>query len=404
MNNTSYEPLIFSGAKCSLKKSIEKNIIGIFESYCYNEISLPIAHESGIYSADSAGFEQGDYLDCGTFCIRADLTTPVAKALSTELKDCVVPERVYCTGNVYKNKSYAGSDLGEISLLGIELAGESNPKADAEVISVMINSLLGIGLTEFTISISNAAFLASLANDLELDLKELKSVLSKNNAQELEDYLIQNNISNEHKQLIMSLPTLFGDLNIYDEIDMSILSEKSKNSLASIKRIYKLLCEYDMEKYISVDLSLSDFAEYYTGLIFKGTVNKTEDFTILSGGRCDMLCKEFGRNIPLVGGYLEISKITELLYSDSDTDSKLLPIAVVASDIPKLAYKVSFGLRAQGLKVEDFVSGASMTEAIEYGEEKGITIAIWVNEETAVMRNLKTGEMSETSLDKLLNN
>ena len=64
---------------------------------------------------------------------------------------------------------------------------------------------------------------------------------------------------------------------------------------------------------------------------------------------------------------------------------------------------VLFALLFQFLKVEDYVSGASMIEAIEYGEEKGITIVIWVNEETAIMRNLKTGEMSETSLDKLLN-
>ena len=158
-----------------------------------------------------------------------------------------------------------------------------------------------------------------------------------------------------------------------------------------------------LEKYISVDLSIADFPEYYTGMVFKGTVNKTENFVVCSGGRCDNLCKNYGRNIKMVAGFLETSKITELVYSDSDTDSKLIPLALVASDIPQLAYKVSFGLRAQGLKVEDFVSGASMIEAIEYGEEKGITIVIWVNEETAIMRNLKTGEMSETSLDKLLN-
>ncbi|MBQ2897022.1 MAG: ATP phosphoribosyltransferase regulatory subunit [Clostridia bacterium] len=385
MKNTNYEPLVFEGSKCTLKRSIEKNIIGIFESYCYNEIDLPISGTDNL-------------------SIRDDLKTLVAKQLSTTLKDCVLPERLYCGGNVYKNCSYMGCDCGEISLLGIELAGEAGPKADAEVISIMINSLLGIGMTEFTICLSNAGFIGGIAKDLSLNVLELKSLISENNTQKLENYLGKNNIGADYKKLILSIPTLFGDLNIYDEINMDILGEESKNALSNIKRIYKLLCEYDMEKYISVDLGIADFEEYYTGMIFKGTVNKTEDFAVCAGGRCNSLAKDFGRNIPLVGGYLEISKITELIYSDSDTDSKLIPLAVVASDIPKLAYKVSFGLRAQGLKVEDYVSGASMIDAIEYGEEKGITIVIWVNEETAIMRNLKTGEMSETSLDKLLNN
>ena len=382
MNTNNYETLYFSGAKCSLKKSIEKNIEGIFESYCYNEICLPV-YENGACS---------------------DLTTSLAKAYATELKDTILPERIFCSGNVFSEKSLLGRDVGEISLTGVGLAGESNPKADAEIVSVMINSLLGIGMTEFTIGLSNAGFLKGIANDLNLDLSELKSLISDNNSVKIESFLDKNNVNDELKDLILSIPTLFGDLNIYDEIDMEILGEDSKNALSNIKRIYKLICDYDMEKYVSVDLSIADYPDYYTGMIFKGTVNKTEDFAVCSGGRCDNLCKEYGRNIKMVSGFLETSKITELVYSDSDTDSKLIPLALIASDIPKLAYKVSFGLRAQGLKVEDFVSGASMIEAIEYGEEKGITIVIWVNEETAIMRNLKTGEMSETSLDKLLGN
>jgi len=381
MDTKCYEPLYFSGAKCSLKKSIEKNIEGIFESYCYNEIQLPAFGDS----------------------LRDSIEKDFAKAFGSELIDCVLPERVYSFGNVYKEKSELGCDLGEISLISLAMAGEKNPKADAEIVSVMINSLLGIGMTEFTIDISNASFLNGIAKDLKLDASELKALISENNPAKIESFLDKNGIGEECKSLVLSIPTLFGDLNIYDEINASILGEESKNALSNIKRVYKLLCDYDMEKYISVDLSVADFPEYYTGMVFKGTINKTEDFTVCAGGRCDLLCKKYGRNIPMVTGYLETSKITELVHSDSDTDSKLLPIAVVASDIPKLAYKVSFGLRAQGLKVEDYVSGASMIEAIEYGEEKGITIVIWVNEETAIMRNLKTGEMSETSLDKLLN-
>ena len=382
MNNNCYEPLYFSGAKCSLKKSIEKNITGIFESYCYNEISLPF------YGNEN----------------NSGLTLSLAKAYATELTDCILPERAFCIGNSFSDKSILGRDMGEISLAGAAIGGEANPKADAEIISVMINSLLGIGMTEFNICLSNAGFLTGLANDLGVDASEFKALIAENNAEKIKAFAKKAGADEEIEAFLLSIPTLFGDLNIYDEINMDILGEQSENALSNIKRIYKLLCDYDMEKYISVDLGLADYPDYYTGMVFKGVVNQTEDFAVCSGGRCDNLCKEYGRNIKFVCGFLETSKITELVYSDSDTDSKLIPLALVASDIPKLAYKVSFGLRAQGLKVEDFVSGASMIEAIEYGEEKGITIVIWVNEETAIMRNLKTGEMSETSLDKLLNN
>ena len=43
-----------------------------------------------------------------------------------------------------------------------------------------------------------------------------------------------------------------------------------------------------------------------------------------------------------------------------------------------------------------------MVDAIEYTEALGSTIVIWVAEDKIVMKNIKTGEMSETTADKLL--
>ena len=166
MNNNCYEPLYFSGAKCSLKKSIEKNITGIFESYCYNEISLPF------YGNEN----------------NSDLTLSLAKAYATELTDCILPERAFCIGNSFSDKSILGRDMGEISLAGVAIGGEANPKADAEIISVMINSLLGIGMTEFNICLSNAGFLTGLANDLGVDASEFKALIAENNAEKIKAF------------------------------------------------------------------------------------------------------------------------------------------------------------------------------------------------------------------------
>ena len=111
---------------------------------------------------------------------------------------------------------------------------------------------------------------------------------------------------------------------------------------------------------------------------------------------------EFGKSAPATGVAIGINRIVNLLYTGEEPETAMLPVAVVGSLEPSKSYKVSFGLRAQGLKIEDFVSGVTYAEMLEYAEQKGIAIAIWADENIVTMKNVRTGETSETTLEKLL--
>lgn len=101
---------------------------------------------------------------------------------------------------------------------------------------------------------------------------------------------------------------------------------------------------------------------------------------------------------------INLDVLVDTLSFKAEPDSKLLPVTLVASDEPNLSFSVALGLRSQGLKVEEYTQSGSMIEAEEYADLKGITILLWVSGNSVMMKNLKSGERSETTVDKLLQN
>ena len=104
------------------------------------------------------------------------------------------------------------------------------------------------------------------------------------------------------------------------------------------------------------------------------------------------------------GVYSVVNKdtIIDILYGNEDLKAGLMPVAIVGSDYPALRHKVAFGLRTQGLKIEEYILNGTMTDMTEFAELKGITVSIWADGDKLIMKNMKSGEMTESTIDKLL--
>ena len=66
------------------------------------------------------------------------------------------------------------------------------------------------------------------------------------------------------------------------------------------EKVYQVLCEYGVEKYVSFDLGMLSKYNYYTGIIFKGFTYGVGD-AIVKGGRYDGLLHRFGKDAPAIG-------------------------------------------------------------------------------------------------------
>ena len=111
--------------------------------------------------------------DGNTLVLRPDITPSIARASATLFKDENLPIRLCYTGNTFVNHSSYQGRLRETTQMGAEFVGDDSVEADAEMLALVIESMLTIGLKEFQLCVGNVDFFQSLIEDASL------AVLSK---------------------------------------------------------------------------------------------------------------------------------------------------------------------------------------------------------------------------------
>ena len=88
-------------------------------------------------------------------------------------------------------------------------------------------------------------------------------------------------------------------------------NERSLQAVERLEELYRVLCEYGVERYVSFDLGLLSKYHYYTGVIFKAYTYGVGD-AVAKGGRYDNLLKYFGKEAPATGFVIVVDDLLEL--------------------------------------------------------------------------------------------
>ena len=99
---------------------------------------------------------------------------------------------------------------------------------------------------------------------------------------------------------ILALPSLFGGAEVLEAAEQLTDNALARASLAHLKAVYRCLCEAGVERYVSFDLGTVKSLAYYSGMVFTGLAAGV-GAPVLSGGRYDGLCAQFGRDLSAVG-------------------------------------------------------------------------------------------------------
>ena len=99
---------------------------------------------------------------------------------------------------------------------------------------------------------------------------------------------------------MLKVSELFGTAAILADAKNAATNERSRNAIDRLEKVYQVLCDYGVEKYVSFDLGMLSKYNYYTGIIFKGYTYGVGD-AIVKGGRYDNLLGRFGKDAPAIG-------------------------------------------------------------------------------------------------------
>ena len=199
--------------------------------------------------------------------------------------------------------------------MGAELMGDSSVEADAEMLALVIESLLTIGLKEFQLSVGNVDFFQSLIEDacLDEDAEErVRELINNRNFFGVEEFLDSIQVKRSSKEAFAALNDLVGGVSILSQAKNIAPNSKGVKAVRRLEKIYDTLKLYGVEKLITFDLSMSGTYGYYSGIIFRCYTFGTGD-AIVKGGRYDHLTEKFGKESPAIGFAIVVDELMNAL-------------------------------------------------------------------------------------------
>ncbi len=401
--------------ECGKKIALEANLKKVFHSYGYHDIQTPSFEYFDVFRKEIGTIPSKDLYkffdkDGNTLALRPDITPSIARVAATLFKDETLPVRLCYTGNTFINHSNYQGRLRETTQMGAELMGDNSIEADAEMLALVIESLLTIGLKEFQLSVGNVDFFQSLIEDacLDEDAEErVRELINNRNYYGVEEFLDSIQVKRSSKEAFAALNDLVGGVMTLSQAKNIAPNSKGVMAVKRLEKIYDTLKLYGVEKFITFDLSMSGTYGYYSGIIFRCYTFGTGD-AIVKGGRYDHLTEKFGKESPAIGFAIVIDELMNALvrqkvriaYSRKNT------IILYDGERSREAISLARDFRRKGKDTELLPkdAGKKLEEYVTYGNEYYASNLIYLSDTGEItMINLITGEqktVNTTSTDR----
>ena len=308
------------GEEYSRKLATESLIHRQINLYGYEDIQTPTFEFFDVFSKEIGTTPSKELYkffdkDGNTLVLRPDFTPSMARCAAKYFMDEDVPIRFCYLGNTFTNTSNLQGKLKEVTQMGAELMGDKSVEADGEMIAMAIESLLCAGLKEFQLSIGEIEYFKGLCEQVGLDEEtelSLREFISGKNIFGAENLLTEKGIDEKHREMLLKTTEYFGSVESLLKAKAITDNERSIHAIERLEKLYRVLCEYGVEKYVSFDLGMLSKYNYYTGVIFKVYTYGVGD-AILKGGRYDNLLGYFGKNAPAIGFVIVIDDLMQAL-------------------------------------------------------------------------------------------
>jgi len=250
-----------------------------------------------------------------TLVLRPDFTPSIARCAAKYFMEEDIPIRFCYSGNTFVNNSNLQGKLKEGTQMGAELIGDDSIEADAEMISLVIESLKSTGLKEFQVSIGQIDFFKGICEEVGIPEEietELRDLISNKNYFGAEELLLAQNVKKENIDVFLKVTDIFGSIDALMEAKKMVHNTRSIKAIERLEKVYEILCLYHVEEYVSFDLGMLSKYNYYTGVIFKGYTYGVGD-AIVKGGRYDNLLDQFGKHSAAIGFMIVIDDLMAAL-------------------------------------------------------------------------------------------
>jgi len=278
--------------------------------------------------------------------LRPDNTIPVARFYIDTMSERELAKLFYVT-NVFSFEE-TGKETRERWQGGAELIGANSPLADAELITLALEVLKRLGLSNTKLRLSHAGLIRALLMQFELSPGEQSKIFSRILDGD-EEALTR--LKPKRPGLRRALTHLLelrgkssGFLKNFKALflqDLPELRSSCDNFISVIDLLEGLGCNY------RIDITAGRGFEYYTGIIFQFFMGKER---IGGGGRYDNLIPLLGgKNVPASGFALEFDRLMNLVSSEPQVEPSAHRILIRAEpEAAREGFNIAGCLREAG--------------------------------------------------------
>jgi histidyl-tRNA synthetase len=346
------------------------------------------------------------------------MTPTLARMVGARAGAMRKPIKWFSMPQLFRYERQQRGRLREHFQLNLDIIGEADAAADAELLAAAIDVLRAFGLTteDFVARVSDRRLLRALLLHAQVPEERLTLV-----------YNIVDKLEREPREAIggrlaeeagLGPAAVEEVLAIFDHRDFDAVRDayggtaEIGEEIARMHAFFGHLEAMELREFVRFDLSVVRGLAYYTGIVFELFDARGELRAICGGGRYDNLLRVVsGTDLPALGFGMGDVVLRELL-----ADRGLLPesayrveyflVAVTEAERPEImrlahrlrdaGHSVEYGLRHQGV-------GKQLKAAVAVGARRAVVIGPdELAQGVAVVRALETGDEVRVPLTRLV--
>ena len=317
--------------------------------------------------------------------LRPEMTPTLARMASAKANALRKPVRWFSMPQLFRYERQQRGRLREHFQLNVDLIGEADVTADAELLAVAVEVMRSCGLSSSDVRarVSDRRLLRAILSTLDVadeNVAAVFGVIDKLDRQPRDvsrGKLAELGMTPEH---IESLLGVMGEVTL-DDIERQFSSSDEVGSLVGeLRRYFAYLEALGVLDWVTIDLKIVRGLAYYTGIVFELFDAKGELRAICGGGRYDTLLQSLGGvDLPALGFGMGDVVLAELLRDRGLLSPRIDgPQVWVAAEGPASqgdVRRAATALRHRGVSVEYALRSQPLMKQVKAAKSAGAT---WV--------------------------
>jgi histidyl-tRNA synthetase len=372
----------------------------VYRSYGFRPIDTPALEYLDILTGKGSDetdkqlyrFQDHGGRDVG---LRFDLTVPLARFVAQHSQTLGLPFKRYHIATVWRGENTQAGRYREFMQCDFDTIGVTDLTADIEMVLVINDLFVALGINKFTIRVNHRAVLSGLLEKLDLAdcsaavlraIDKLGKIGAEGVVAELERTA---HTSDQQNSRLLALANIAGDNDAILQTLAELVAGNAtgEHGVAELRELGAAASAAGVPAgRLKFDPSIARGLDYYTGIVVETQLDELPTIgSVASGGRYDNLAGLYTKEqLPGVGASLGLDRLLSALETLGRLPGAKTPAPVIIcmfdaarrNDYLKLAAQ----LRAAGIGVEVYPEAKKLGKQLQYADKQGFRAAIIIGE------------------------